>query len=255
MSVAVIAFPKIPLQGLIVIGLLLLIFIVRTFTSSARKKARSAVFQSMGFLEVLREQAFESPQMAARIVYDYPATRILSPVGKGSSALGETVIFECTLASGDTSFTYAVVGFRVPPSVPDFEIRHVLLLERFSKPPAPSDSAAPRMRGRIRIGPSGMEADVLGPAENRVAIEGNPDFAKKYVVKAADEALMRRMLTPSLMDALTVLNDSNLHIKKGKDWLFVFRWGGRPKPPKDYPGMLEEAAGLISRLDLRAASA
>lgn len=253
MSMAAFVLPKFSLPELIFIGLILLMFIARAFKGSSRSKERSAVLQSMGFLEIPREQAFESAQVAARIINDSLATSILSPVGKGTSALGETVIFDISHRDDKYPVIYTGVGFRVPPSIPDFEIRHVLLLDGVFQSPAASEPEAPGMRGRARIGPSGTVPEVLGPAEDPVVIESHPEFAKKYVVKAADQTAMRHMLTSNLMDALTALNDSNVRIK-GKDWLFVFRWGGRLPPPEQYPALLEEAVGLVSRFDLRAAS-
>lgn len=259
MLTALLIIPKLPLADLFIGGLALLIllsFIVGKFKGSARGKERSAVFLSMGFVEVPCEQAFASAKEAVRIIEASAAGSIVSPVGKGSSALGETAIFEFRQLGSDagSDLRMTVIGFRVPPSIPDFEIRHVLLGDRFFKPPAPSASGAPRMSARIEIGPSGMVPEVLGPAQNRVVFDSNPGFAKKYVVNAADEALMRRMMTPSLMDALAALNDSNLHIVKGKDWLFIYRYALRPKSPNQYPALLREAVDLVSRLDLRAAS-
>jgi hypothetical protein len=257
MSMAMFALPKAPLMYVFFGFLIFIIFILPMFARPARKKARSAAFQSMGFLEVPREQAFESYEAASRVIEDTPSSRILSPVGKGSSALGDTIIFNYSASAGGSGAipVFTVVGFRVPPSIPDFEIHHTLLGDRFFKPSAPASPGVMRVRAGIKLGPSGITPEVLGPAESRIAIEGNPEFSKNYVVKTSDEAAIRRMLTSGPMDALAALNDSNLNIKKGKDWLFVYRYGANPKSPKEYPTLLEEAVGLVSRFDLKAANA
>jgi hypothetical protein len=141
----------------------------------------------------------------------------------------------------------------VLPSIPDFEILHVLLLDRFVNKAAAQNTAAPSVTGERKFGPFVVRPSDT-PVQKRIAIEGHPEFGKRYVVWTADEAVMRRMLTPSLMDALTALNDGNLHIKKGRDWLFVFRAVMQPRPPAEFPALLEEAVGLVSKLNLRAAS-
>lgn len=234
--------------------------VVRRSLRSARNRERSAVLQSMGFAEIPREQVFESVKAAERVLEDYPTSVIFSPVGKGETALGETVIFDFqgSMGGASTAGRTTVVGFRVPSSVPDFLILHVLLLDRFFKKAAPEtapeNAAGSSGTGVRKFGPFVVTPSDT-PEQRRMAIESDPEFGKRYVVWTADEAVMRRMLTPALMDALTTLNDSNLQIRKGKDWLFILRTVMRPRPPAEFPALLEEAVVLLSKLDLRAARA
>jgi len=228
--------------------------VLRRSRRSARNQERSAVLQSMGFVEVPREQVFESVKAAERVIEDFPTSVIFSPVGKGASALGETVIFDFQGTMGDpgTGARTTVVGFRVPSSVPDFLILHVMLLDRFVNKAAAENTAGSSETGVRKFGPFVVRPSDT-PEQRRIAIESDPEFGKRYVVWTADEAVMRRMLTPGLMDALTTLNDSNLQIRKGKDWLFIFRTVMHPRPPAEFPALLEEAVVLLSKLDLRAA--
>jgi hypothetical protein len=258
MTMEIIALGRTSLPILFFAGLVLVILlstVLRGSRRSARNKERSAVLQSMGFAEVPREQVFESVKAAGRIIEDYATSVIFSPVGKGTSALGETVIFDFQGIMGDpaTNSRFTVVGFRVPPSIPDFGILHVLLLDRFVRKAADENASAPGVTGERKFGPFVVRPSDT-PVQKRIAIEGHPEFGERYVVWTADEALMRRMLTPSLMDALTAMNDGKLRIRKGKDWIFVFREVMQPNPPTEFPALLEEAVGLVSRLDLRAAS-
>jgi Protein of unknown function (DUF3137) len=260
MSIAVLALPKIPPLYFFFGGLIVLIFILPAFRSSARKKERSAVFQSMGFAEVPREQVFEDVSKAARVIYDRPASSISSPVGKGNSAAGEAVIFDFSYGAGTSATYFTVVGFRVSPDVADFEIRHSMLGDRLFGQPAGENikaesRAAASAPAQLKSGPGqAVYQPSDAPVQKRITMEGNPDFAKKYVVWAADEGRVRRIVTPVLMDSLVAMNDSNLHIRKGSKWIFVYREVARARSPKQYPALLEEAAGLVSKLDLRAAS-
>jgi Protein of unknown function (DUF3137) len=142
------------------------------------------------------------------------------------------------------------VGFRVSAAVPDFEIRHSLLGDRFMRHPSGENAAA----GSQTAAPGQAVQHSDRPAQTRITVEGNPEFTKKYVVWAADEGRVRRMVTPALMDSLVALDDSNFHIRKGYDWVFLYREVAHARSPEQYPALLEEAVELVSRLDLRAAS-
>jgi hypothetical protein len=150
-------------------GLILLILlnsVLRGSHRSARNKERSAVLQSMGFVAVPREQVFESVKATGRIIEDYATSVIFSPVGKGASALGETVIFDFQgiLGDADTNARSTVVGFRVPPSIPDFEILHVLLLDRFVNKATAKNTSAPTVAGERKFGPFVVRpSDTPGP--------------------------------------------------------------------------------------------
>lgn len=243
-------------SGYYFLGIFVAIVLLSLLRSSARNKQRSASFASLGFLDVPPKEAFEPGSTAACELFEFWSPRaqgIVGNVGKGGSALGETVIFDFNfeLVSNNARFA-TVAGFRVPHALPDFHVHHTFLLDRYFHGPT---SADPQPKpGDMQAGPLGMQMKVIRPAKVQIAFDDPPGFAKNYIVTATDEAAMRRVLPQAARDDLAARNDGKLHIEKGTEWLFVYRWQKRV-PPDQYPAFLHDVEQLIGKLNLRAESA
>lgn len=243
-------------SGYYFVAIFVAIVVISLLRSAGRNKQRSAGFASVGFLEVSSKEAFDPGSTAGCELFEFWKTRaqgIVGTVGKGGSAVGETVIFDFNfeLVSNNARFA-TVVGFRVPRALPDFHIHHTFLLDRYFHGPTSADPQA--KTGDTQPGPLGLDMKVLRPAKVQIAFDAPADFAKNYIVTASDETAMRRVLTAAARDDLAARNDGKLHIEKGTEWLFVYRWQKRV-PPGQYAALLQELVQLIGKLNLRADSA
>ena len=206
---------------------------------------RAQVFPQMGFVESTRNQVFGDKFRAIDEAIDGTGLSRLSHwTGKGSSTLGETVIFDLMNLGGpgtqETSCT--VIGFRVRGPIPYFEITHQDSINRMVEKSMGSGPG---------VTPTGE------PLFNVPLVSTeHPDLAKHYRVLASDLDGMRRVLTFAFVDALGRIDGRNLHISQwGTEWLFFYRYAIRPHSPETYPELLKEAVGLLSLLDLRATGA
>lgn len=232
------------------VGLFVALLLWGILGRAAEKKQRAEVFARLGFTETTREQVFDNPPAIADVV-DGTGTGSLSRwVARGSSGVGDTVIFEIVRglqseANGRRD-GYTVIGFRVSAALPSFQIRHALLLDKVVKPVSAKFATAT---------PSTSADPYAQPAWKQLAIENHPEFARQYVVIAADEQAMKPLLTPFLMDTLLAAKGTNLNLRKRADWLFVFRQTSQAASAKHYPELLDEAVRLASAIDPRTASA
>jgi hypothetical protein len=223
--------------------------VLRRSGSAGAAKQRAQVLPQMGFVESTREQVFGLHFRAIDHAIDGTGLSHLShTVCKGSSALGETVIFDLADYSGgaaqDSSCT--VIGFRVGGPIPYFSIAYEDRLNRlvqntFDKATGSSEGVTPAGEPLFRV--------PLISAEK-------PDVAERYRVLASDLDGMQRAVTPAFTDALSRIDGHKLNISKwGTEWLFFYRRNIHPLAPQDYPALLQEAVGLLSLLDLNAAKA
>ena len=224
------------------------------FRRNSESRRRAAALQSMGYARLTRQQAFDNPKLIARLIFDNAAASISDWVGKGQSAFGETVIFDFTHDMGVDSAgrpsRFTVVAFRVAHAAVDFEISHVLLLERLLHLPNEGDIVPPHMATYDRHSHQWTRPEIDLPLLKCVAPDGNPAFAQNYRVWSSDPVAMQRVLTRAMMDALVRANDVNLHVAKRGDWLMVYRWVSSATAPGRYPALVQEAAQLAAQLDL-----
>jgi hypothetical protein len=261
---------------MLVIALTLLVIVSRRFSTRNSAKKRTAVFAGMGFIEITRDEAFGNEVRAIAPAIEPTCNFIYTSmwVGKGSSAIGETLIFD---VDGGLQVRHTVAGFRVPQSIPDFYICHRSVLDGFDKRVAAVTDRLVQAAPLQQQGTAQQQADETArPAShfsvhwgkpdhslanriasvNEISFNDRPDFAKKYHVSTSDESAMRRALSPAFTEALETMNDSNLNMLKLGGWLFVYGsiLTQYPSPGK-YPALLEKGVKVISLLDLRAASA
>ena len=238
--------------------------VLMAIRGSRWKKARSAAISAMGFADVERSEIFgpikvEGEEFSCR-VGNLQISSIQTPVAKGTSALGETIIFDIeahTAGLEGAGNFFTVVGFRAAKEIPEFEIHHRYLLDRFLKkkfgPKAQVARPAqgqPQNIGRLQIRQPLSGAEV----PNEVQMDGNREFSDNFIVLAHDPDSAKRMITASLMATLVSMNDSTLYLKKVQDWIFVYRQTGNAVRPEKYPSLIEEAVDLAKRLNLSAAT-
>ena len=236
----------------IVLAVLILWPLARSFAGAGPKQQRSAVLARMGFSEVPSSEAFGNDAGSiARALRDMPTVSISSWAARGKSPIGQTFVFELTDKVGGSSnalIPSVVVGFATPTTLPEFEIAHLLLLDHwFKQQPIPGGPVAgpPDSSSEVKIGPFRLigrspDAPMLQP----VNINEHPDFAKKYAVWAAEEAAIRPRLKPALIDRLCAMHQHDLHIKSWRNWLFIYHRAGRPISPEQYPPLVDEAVEL-----------
>jgi hypothetical protein len=210
---------------------------------------RTEVFSRMGFFESTRDQVFGDKFQAIEHAID-GASRLSHWIGKGSSALGETLIFDLAELQGPPSSpaptSYTAIGFRVGGLVPYFMITYQDSLNRLVQ--NAFDKATGSGAGVTPTGEPLFDVPLVSAEK--------PDLAKHYRVLASDPDWMRQALSPAFVEALGRIDGRKLHISKwGTEWLFFYRYAIYPLSPQDNPALLNEAVGLLSLLDLRAADA
>lgn len=206
---------------------------------------RAELFLRMGFVESTRDQVFGDKFRSIENAIDGTGLSHLSHwIGKSSSALGETLIFDLADysrgAAQNSSCT--VIGFRVGGPVPYFSISYEDSLNRLVQ--NAFDKATGSGAGTTPTGEPLFNVPLVSAEK--------PDLAKHYRVHASDLEWMSRALTPAFVNALGGIDGRKLHISKwGTDWLFFYRNAIHPLSPQAYPALLQEAVDLLSLLDLR----
>ena len=213
---------------------------LRRFRRDDAAKRRAEVLPRIGFAECTREQVFGAELKA----FAYACTgdrlgAVSSWVGKGSSALGETLIFDLRtdINANGPDPTHTVIAFRVSGPLAYFDITHMNSISRLANRVAGDGPGTTPAGAPLFIVP--------------LASAAHPDLARQYRVVASDLARMQAALTPAFVDALGRIDGHNLHIQKsGTDWLLFQRYATYPLSPQDYPAMLKQAVSLLSLLDL-----
>lgn len=82
-------------------------------------------------------------------------------------------------------------------------------------------------------------------ALRRITFDGRQDFREHYLLFGRDEAAIRRLFTPGVLDYL-VAEPGWFVEGRGERWL-VYRTGERIDP-KAMPGFLERAAAIVDLL-------
>jgi len=239
----------------IVLALFILWPLARSLAGAGPKQQRAAAFMRMGFAEMPTSEAFGSDAgLISRAIRDTPTATISTWAGKGKSPIGDTFVFEFNdePASSNRVNVSLVVAFAMPMTLAEFEIAHVLLLDRWFKQqpevggPVPG---APDPTTEVKLGPfrligRSVDAPMLQP----VNMQDHPEFAKKYAVWAADEQAIRPRLKPMLIDRLCAMQEHDLHIKSWRNWLFIYHRAGRQIAPEKYPALVDEAVQLAKMI-------
>jgi hypothetical protein len=243
----------ISLSKLFLLVLALFIFwpLARSLARAGPQQQRMLVFPRMHFSEMPSGQAFgNDAALIPRAIRDTPAASISTWAGKGKSPIGDTLLFEFTdePRSSNRSIPSVVIAFATPTMLPEFEIAHRLLLDRwFKQQPivAGPVAGAPDPTMKVNIGPfkligRSLNAPMLQPLD----MAEHPEFAKKYGVWASDAAAFGPRLKPALIERLCAMKKQDLHIKSWRNWLFIYLRAGRRIAPEQYPALLDEAVQL-----------
>lgn len=118
----------------------------------------------------------------------------------GSAGGFESYLFELEEGSGRSRHNVTVIGFlRHDVSLPYFQLHHRSLLER-------------------------MSAAFAG---DRVEIQGDEDFARKFILRGADAETIRNYFQPQVLSYLSGLPEDNWVLEGNGDSLVLYRPGRR----------------------------
>lgn len=260
--------------------LIVLAIVAGHMGSVAKRKKQRLARNAMGFIDVPSATLFAN---VTAIEHTFPQDMIASvpeTVGKGQSALGETLLFDISYGGGSDAQPATVTAFRVNPALPDFEVRHVWT----RKVADLLDGAIASVSNVVRQEGATDDAAQAGPEttatpsprqpthskrvarflqEERAVNEvleslgrypieiADPGFHAHHDVRGSDEARVRAVLTPAFIAALSGTEFGNLVVHKTGNWLFVCAGSGKlVAAPAEYPHWLERSVALVQKLDL-----
>jgi len=79
-----------------------------------------------------------------------------------------------------------------------------------------------------------------------INFDSNPEFSRRYLLRAQDEAAVRALFTPSVLAFFEGLRDK-IWVEGAGEWIAVYRWS-RKVSPENVRAFADEAAAIASTL-------
>lgn len=251
----------VPLWAKLVFGGLLVYLLISAILTISRRGKRGEVLFRLGFSDA-GQNVFEGTSYGEATLLDTTGIKYRHPVlrsAKGMTKVGETVIFDYQYEpfrhdiDGESVGPYrqTLVAFRVRPELPNFAMRHKDLFDKIA-------------------------------ISNRqlIDIEGYPQFSQHYALygltdaeihakptghgglpnilpndgsaadDVANDAAIRALFTPVVLDAIEADQDKRLRVEKRGDWLLVYRYKKVSAYPSEYAGLLDSATRLATAFNI-----
>lgn len=195
--------PYILAAAVVVLAVVMLVW--RAKSESARRKKIEALSYTLGFEFVAEDPSLLESELGGFPLFSHGHRRRASNVLRRRESESEATLFDYryTTSSGNSSHTHyqtVLAVHRQGLSLPAFELRPENVL--------------------LRI------AGAFGYQD--IDFDGSPEFSRRYLLRGKDEAAVRQLFTPTLLQTLE--RQPGWSVEASGESIIVYRRGKRSKP-------------------------